>query len=216
MTPSPARSTTSWWRAWGRTSSSTRSRGGARSRWWSTAASCGRGICGRASRARKQIHRKDAKIGSAYPFAPSRLCGSLGAHQKMNAATPLIETARLRLRGHRVADLGDCAAMWADASVVQHIGGRPFAAEETWAKSLGYAGLWSLLGFGYWAIEERDSGRYVGDVGFADFKRYVQPSFDGAPEIGWALMPWAQGKGFATEAVGAAVAWGDRHFAALR
>jgi len=127
---------------------------------------------------------------------------------------PTVETARLRLRGHRAEDFDDCAAMWADPRVVRHIGGRPFPAEETWAKILRYAGLWSLLGFGYWAVEERASGRYVGDVGLADFKRDVQPSFDGAPEIGWALMPWAQGKGFATEAVGAAVGWGDRHLAA--
>ena len=132
----------------------------------------------------------------------------------MTPAVPTVEAARLRLRGHRVEDLGDCAAMWADASVVRHIGGRPFAAEETWSKILRYAGLWALLGYGYWAIEEKASGRYVGNVGFADFKREVQPSFDGAPEIGWALAPWAQGKGFATEAVGAATGWGDRHLAA--
>jgi RimJ/RimL family protein N-acetyltransferase len=129
---------------------------------------------------------------------------------------PIIETARLRLRGHRVEDFRDCAAMWADPGVVQHIGGRPFAAEETWAKILRYAGLWSLLGFGYWAVEENASGRYAGDVGFADFKREVQPSLDGAPELGWALMPRAQGHGLATEAVGAAAAWSDRHLRAVR
>ena len=102
---------------------------------------------------------------------------------------PIVETARLRLRGHRAEDFDDCAAMWADPSVVRHIGGRPFPAEETWTKILRYAGLWALLGFGYWAVEEKASGRYVGDVGLADFKRDVQPSFDGAPEIGWALAP---------------------------
>jgi RimJ/RimL family protein N-acetyltransferase len=129
-------------------------------------------------------------------------------------AAPTIETARLRLRAHRTEDFADCAAMWGDAAVVRHIGGRPFPAEETWAKMLRYAGLWPLLGFGYWAIEDRASGRYAGDVGFADFKRAVQPPLDGTPEIGWALMPWAQGRGLATEAVGAAVGWGDRHLGA--
>jgi RimJ/RimL family protein N-acetyltransferase len=134
----------------------------------------------------------------------------------MIAEVPSIETTRLRLRAHRVEDFGDCAAMWADASVVRHIGGRPFAAEETWAKILRYAGLWSLLGFGYWAVEDNASGRYAGDVGFADFKRAVRPSFDGAAEIGWALLPWAQGRGLATEAVRAAVAWSDEHLRAAR
>jgi RimJ/RimL family protein N-acetyltransferase len=132
----------------------------------------------------------------------------------VTAAAPTIETARLRLRGHRVADFADCAAMWGDAAVARHIGGRPSSAEESWARILRYAGLWPLLGYGYWAVAEKASGRFVGDVGFADFKRDVQPSFDGAPEIGWVLASWAHGQGFATEAVGAAVAWGDRHFGA--
>ena len=131
-------------------------------------------------------------------------------------AVPTIETTRLRLRGHRIEDLGDCAAMWADAGVVRHIGGRPFSTEESWGKILRYAGLWSLLGFGYWAIEEKASGRFAGEVGFADFKREIAPSFAGAPEIGWALASWAHGNGFATEAVSAAVAWGDEHLGAAR
>jgi hypothetical protein len=38
---------------------------------------------------------------------------------------PTIETERLRLRGHRVADFADVAAMWAAPEVVRHIMGRP-------------------------------------------------------------------------------------------
>ena len=106
--------------------------------------------------------------------------------------------------------------MWADPVVTRHIGGRPFSREEVWSKILRYAGLWALLGFGYWAIEEKASGRFAGEVGFADFKREIEPSFAGAPEIGWALAPWAHGRGFATEAVGAAVAWSDGHFASMQ
>jgi RimJ/RimL family protein N-acetyltransferase len=34
------------------------------------------------------------------------------------------------------------------------------------------------------------------------------------PEAGWVLAPQFHGKGFATEAVGAALAWGDSHLAA--
>jgi RimJ/RimL family protein N-acetyltransferase len=36
------------------------------------------------------------------------------------------------------------------------------------------------------------------------------------PELGWVLAPDAQGKGYATEGVGAAVAWGDAHVARSR
>ena len=101
--------------------------------------------------------------------------------------------------------------MWADPLVTRHIGGRPFSEEEVWARVLRYAGLWALLGYGYWVVRERASGRFVGEVGLADFRRDLTPPLDGAPEVGWALAPWAHGRGFATEAVSAAVAWGDAH-----
>ena len=129
---------------------------------------------------------------------------------------PVIETGRLRLRPHRPGDLADCAAMWSDPRVTRHIGGRPFAIDEVWSKILRYAGHLSLLGYGYWAIEERNSGRFLGETGFADFKRGMGPGFDGAPEIGWVLAPAAHGAGMGTEAVAAALSWGDRHFEAAR
>jgi RimJ/RimL family protein N-acetyltransferase len=63
---------------------------------------------------------------------------------------------------------------------------------------------------------EKASGRFVGEIGFADFKREMTPTFAGVPEAGWALVPWAHGCGFATEAVEAATAWLDRHLARPR
>ncbi len=101
--------------------------------------------------------------------------------------------------------------MWADADVTRFIGGKPQSREDVWNRLLRYRGLWALLGYGYWAVSERESGRYVGDVGFADFHRDITPSLNGAPEVGWALATWAHGRGFATEAVRAALAWGDTH-----
>ena len=124
---------------------------------------------------------------------------------------PSLETERLTLTAHTLADFEECAAMWADAAVTRFIGGRPASREDVWNRILRYRGLWSLLGFGYWAVNERETGRYVGDVGFADFHRDLTPSLNGAPEVGWALATWAHGRGFATEAVRAAIAWGDTH-----
>jgi RimJ/RimL family protein N-acetyltransferase len=132
------------------------------------------------------------------------------------AAAPTIESERLVLRGHRPDDLDACAAMWGDPAITRHIGGRPFSREETWFKILRYAGHWALCGFGYWVVIERDSGRLVGEVGIADFKRDLAPPLEGAPEVGGALARWAHGQGFATEAVGAALAWGERHLGRRR
>jgi RimJ/RimL family protein N-acetyltransferase len=77
---------------------------------------------------------------------------------------------------------------------------------------LRYAGLWALLGLGYWVVREKGSGRFVGEVGFGNFRRQIDPPLGDAPEIGWVLSPWAHGKGYATEAVQAALAWGEGHF----
>lgn len=128
---------------------------------------------------------------------------------------PMLETPRLILRGHRRADFAACAAMWADPDVVRHIGGRPFTAEESWSRLLRYAGLWPLLGFGYWAAIDRANGDFIGELGFAEFRRDIDPPLD-APEIGWAFVSRVHGRGFASEAVGAIVEWADRHLAAAR
>ncbi len=120
---------------------------------------------------------------------------------------PVIETRRLRLRGHQIADFDACAAMWSDPDVTRFIGGRPSTREETWSRLLRYAGLWALLGFGFWAVEDRADGRFVGEVGFGDFRRDIKPSMDGLPEMGWAFMPTAHGQGYASEAVEGALAW---------
>jgi RimJ/RimL family protein N-acetyltransferase len=126
---------------------------------------------------------------------------------------PVIETERLKLRGHGLDDFAACAAMWADPVVTRHIGGRPFTEEESWTRLLRYVGHWALLGFGYWAVEEKATGSFVGETGFADYKRAVEALKD-RPEIGWAFVSQSHGKGYATEAIRAAVAWGDAHFGA--
>jgi RimJ/RimL family protein N-acetyltransferase len=124
---------------------------------------------------------------------------------------PVIETQRLRLRGHTLADFEVMVEVWGDPGTTRFTIGRPATLEETWGRLHRYAGHWALMGFGYWAWEEKASGRFVGEGGFSDFKRAVEPALD-APEHGWVLAPWAYGQGFALEALKAHIAWAETHF----
>ncbi|TXC72381.1 GNAT family N-acetyltransferase [Sphingomonas ginsenosidivorax] len=122
---------------------------------------------------------------------------------------PVLTTARLTLEGPDPADLPDFAAMWADPLVYAMIGGRAFTREETWHRVLRHIGHWQVVGYGNWTIRERASGRIAGSVGLMDSRRDTVPSFEGTPEMGWALCSWAHGRGFGGEAVAAALGWAD-------
>src|SRR5208283_1980203 len=95
---------------------------------------------------------------------------------------PVVETERLRLRGHRLEDFVASSAMWADPIVTRHFG-HCFTEEESWTRFLRYVGHWALLGFGYWVVEEKATGNFVGEIGFADYKRDLKQSLKGVPEI---------------------------------
>ena len=128
---------------------------------------------------------------------------------------PQIETQRLILRPHRVDDFPAMAAIWADPVLVRFFGGKPVPREDSWSRLLRYAGHWALLEFGYWAVEEKSTGLFIGEVGFADYYRDIEPPLN-SPEIGWVLASSAHGKGYATEAVLAVTAWGDTNFSSER
>ena len=120
---------------------------------------------------------------------------------------PILETARLRLRAFRESDLDAQARMLGDPDFMRYLGGKTLTREDSWRRLLSGAGLWSILGYGYWGVERRDDGTFIGQVGFADFKRDMTPSIEGLPEMGWVLAPETHGQGFASEAVAAALDW---------
>jgi RimJ/RimL family protein N-acetyltransferase len=122
---------------------------------------------------------------------------------------PVLETARLILRPFRESDLEPVAACLADPQIVRHLTGTPHSREDSWRRMLAVPGLWTMLGYGYWAVERREDGRWLGQVGFADYKRDMTPSIEGLPEMGWIFAAPAHGRGYASEAVAAALAWAD-------
>ena len=139
-----------------------------------------------------------------------------GAASLLAVAVPVLETERLRLRAHRADDHAALSATWADPLVYRYLSGQPTSPPDAWMRLLRYGGLWSMLGYGYWAVEEKASGQLIGDIGYADFRRGVTPSLDGMPELGWVLASQAHGKGYASEALAAVQAWGDSHFGTHR
>lgn len=129
---------------------------------------------------------------------------------------PVIETERLILRAYTPGDFDAFAAMWADPDVVHFIGGRVFTREQSWQRFLTRAGGWQHLGFGFFATFEKESGQLVGEAGFHEARRIIEPPLEGTLEAGWALMPSAQGWGYATEAMQAAIGWAEKTFPGRR
>ena len=146
--------------------------------------------------------------------APGRESPPAAVFLRPMTAIPHLETARLRLRQHTLQDYEALHAMWSEPAVYRHITGRPATREESWSRLLRYLGHWALLGYGYWVVEEKATGLHLGEMGFADFHRDIDPSLDGRPELGWMLRSSAHGRGYATEALTAITAWGDSHFGA--
>ena len=124
---------------------------------------------------------------------------------------PVLKTPRLTLRAHRLEDFGAFKEVWRQPEVIKHTIGTPSTEQQSWMRLMNYLGHWELLSFGYWAIEESRTGNYIGDIGFADFKRELDPSIQGIPESGWILSRDVHGKGYAKEALTAILEWGDLH-----
>ena len=124
---------------------------------------------------------------------------------------PVIETTRLILRLHRSEDLEERSAMRMEEETMRHIGGtasdHPAAREDSWARIQRYVGHWALFGWGVFAVEHKASGAFIGEAGIADFHRGLGPDFDATPEGAWVLRAKAAGKGYATEAMMAAIDW---------
>lgn len=120
---------------------------------------------------------------------------------------PMLETDRLVLRGFRLDDLDALTAMWALPETVRYIGGTPQTREQSWMRLLRHIGMWNLMGFGFWAVTEKASGRLVGQAGFHEMRRDLTPSIEDTLEAGWGLLPDVQGRGYASEALQAIMPW---------
>jgi RimJ/RimL family protein N-acetyltransferase len=116
-----------------------------------------------------------------------------------NGKIPVLRTERLLLRAPRPADFEGYAAFYASDRSVWEDG--PLSRAAAWAEFASAAGGWVLRGYGPFSVEDRTSGRYLGEVGL------YQPAHYPEPEIGWMLMAEAEGRGIAAEAARAVRDW---------
>lgn len=118
----------------------------------------------------------------------------------MTSATPTLETDRLRLGPWRLDHFEPLVALFADAETTRFIGGT-MEKKSVWGILHMRIGIWVAHGFGLFAIEEKATGKLVGWSGL--IRHFDWPEH----EIGYTIDRSSWGRGYATEASRAALAW---------
>lgn len=109
------------------------------------------------------------------------------------APHPEIETKRLRLRHWRESDVDPFLAFYRDPlSAVVY--GNDITRSDVWRRVGLIIGHWQLRGFGPWALEDKETGKFAGHSGL------WYPDGWGDVEVGYGIMPEFRGRGYAEEA----------------
>lgn len=112
---------------------------------------------------------------------------------------PTLHTERLVLRAPRLADFEHWAAFFASERSIHERGTMPRG--EAWQVWAADVANWLLKGYGPFGMDDRVSGAYLGEVGI-----YAPDSYP-EPELGWFVVPGAEGKGYAAEGARAVMDW---------
>ncbi|MEP3246029.1 MAG: GNAT family N-acetyltransferase [Sneathiella sp.] len=113
-----------------------------------------------------------------------------------------IQTGRLILRPWQEQDYTPFVSLNADPAVMEYFPSR-LSERESHAMADKIKKLITQKGWGFWAAEEKESGKFIGFVGL-NAPAYDLP-FNPCVEIGWRLAKDTWGKGYATEAARASL-----------
>lgn len=129
---------------------------------------------------------------------------------KDNKKIITLETSRLLLRQYQDKDYAPFAMLNANPDVMEYFPS-PLNRDQSDSLMDKARGLIETNGWGFWATEEKSTGRLIGMVGLhnVDDDMPVYPNI----EIGWRLSKEFWGKGYATEA---AIAARDFAFESLK
>ena len=122
---------------------------------------------------------------------------------------PVLLTERLELWRPQASDHAGQLAMMSPPAVRQFLGGMEPTAHDVFARLLRNAGSWALYGYGVFILRERGRADIVGTCGVFRSWRGFGQGMDDVPEAGWIIAEPAWGKGYALEAMRAALAWFD-------
>jgi RimJ/RimL family protein N-acetyltransferase len=118
-------------------------------------------------------------------------------------AIPILDTARLRLRPLAKNDIDDYAALYADPEILRYLGGgaQPWDRGRSSRHMAFVAGQWLVGDAGMWAVEHKETGAFLGVIGFSSPEGW--PGF----ELAWTLARCWWGHGYATEGAQAALTY---------
>lgn len=105
----------------------------------------------------------------------------------------LLETPRLRLRLLGKHDFAAFAEYYSDENNARFVGGKKDA-DAAWRHLALHIGHWHLKGFGHWAVDEKESGEFIGCAGL--WQSHGWPEL----ELGYWVIKQHRGKGYAYEA----------------
>jgi RimJ/RimL family protein N-acetyltransferase len=121
----------------------------------------------------------------------------------------VIETDRLELHRPRPDDLAGLFTMVAHPETRRHLGPTEASMADSFARLLRNAGSWSLYGYGTFIVRLRGQQGILGSCGIFRSFRGFGKGMDDVPEAGWIINADHWGKGYAREAVEAALKWFD-------